>query len=297
MIKLLDYLANPHGWEVLTAIAEMQPCSKTDVYNRVPGMSKTLKSRIDQLEWMGLISRKVTYKTQMITLTPKGAQIVEYLRDVASTDLGDFDGTHLLTTGRISKLLVIIAGRQPCCISNIYFEVGGNRSLLVDTCSILGRMGLISFDVGPYRSKVMSLTEKGSEVWAKLSVAVELTEDMAGGDSRKGTDGIGRVYGMETIPDIPQFGICRFADVNASGDDLKAVFVRLDDSDGYGLRPVYEAVCSSERGGFYICHDYNPNTGKWLTSDYCHSRDGVLETMERLWARPLRGFAVAGVVE
>ena len=59
-MTFLGYLGNAHGYDVLSAIADMQPATIADIRTVVDASWRCVKGRISQLVEMGLASRDTT---------------------------------------------------------------------------------------------------------------------------------------------------------------------------------------------------------------------------------------------
>ena len=289
-MEFIEFLQSRNGFNVLMAIAETQPCTLRDLYHTLKVDSSTIGRRLTPLEEMGIIACDGNGASMTVSLTEPGETVVEHLRSISQIDPLGFNNIDDALQKRYPRILVILAVYSPCKLTKLIRLIGGFEAGAFDCLQRMEEAGIVTITPSTANSKIVSLTYRGCTIWAHLR---EIVAAIDPDDYESYIDSlapIGRSYGDLIIPDIPDYCRCAYASATVLDDPLVCVSVRLDDLDGSGLRPVYEAAFLESNGLFCICHDYNPNTGLWTSCDQDVTAETVRNHMEREGTRPLNGF-------
>lgn len=289
-MNVLDYLGNAHGYDVLSAIADMQPATIADIRTVVDASWRCVKGRISQLVEMGLASRDTTGPVMTLSLTELGETVVGHLRQIPRSSYLGYDCTDVLRKGKSARMLAVMAASTPCNMSTLIRIAGGQPKYESERIHLFERMGLVTITPGRYRAKIVELTADGCSVWSHIRDAMTAVDPGAFDPVDSASVPIGRPYGDRVIPDMPDYCRCEFARRTATSDPIVCVSVYIDDVDSDGLRPVYEVAHPATNGLFRICHDYDPNTGLWRSSDEDVSAKTLAKHMDGDGTHPLNGF-------
>jgi DNA-binding MarR family transcriptional regulator len=107
-------------WTVLMALREWQASTSAEIARNICHDAGSLTRILDQLERRGLIARlrsDTDRRVVMLTLTPRGAELVERLMakvvDFWNSLLGDFSHGEIKTLIKLMTRLVAAAGGEP----------------------------------------------------------------------------------------------------------------------------------------------------------------------------------------
>lgn len=289
-MAFIEYLQSANGYDVLMAIADMQPCTVLDISQDLEIETSSIYKRFILLERMGIAYRHGNGPAMTLALTVLGEAVAGQIRKIIRSDTDGSDCSEILRKGKMARLLVIMAAYTPCRMTTLVRIAGGCGANQYECINRMEELGVVTVTPGVANSKIVTLTSRGCEVWSHLREILATIDPDEYESYIDSLAPIGRSYGDLIIPDIPDYCRCAYASATVLDDPLVCVSVRLDDPDGSGLRPVYEAAFLESNGLFCICHDYNPNTGLWTSCDQDVTAETVRNHMEREGTRPMKGF-------